>query len=471
MFIKEIEINNFRIYQFSEQTPFQLKGLNVPTEEKGSGLNVLVGENGTGKTTILDAIALCMSEYRGESVSISDLNQPDKELKIKVIADKPFEYLGVVSSQTKYKGKGFLFLSKKRERRTSYLSSALVHDLQVIKADGEEKPKEGSADLRVSVKNPWIGNRFHNIELVYIEKNRNYAIKAGTFNDTKFDRIMEDLNRQVIQQDISTELIEQKLSELKQHLDCRILGNAIKKFRECSGVNIELKLMDPMKPFNQSFLAHTTRSNIFLPLNKIGSGFEMMFSLIYLLESIKKEESEVVILIDEPELHLHPHLQEEFIKILFELSAKSQVFITTHSPLLLKQIFEYTKANTHILKCKNGEFIDFNDSWRVLPYISANEINYLAFDLATEEYFNELYGELMEHFDTFSSKAIDEKLQECNIPIDIEWIDARDEQKIQCSRICYIRNSIHHPENTLNSPYSKKELEESIGQMRTILKS
>ena len=469
MFIKEIEISNFRVYPFSEQNPFQLQNLRVPSGEKGSGLNVFVGENGTGKTSILDAISFCLTEYKGDTIDIADFNQPDEKLEIRVVADKPFEYLGVMPN-TAFKGAGFVFLSKKRERKPNHPSSALVHDLQVIKANGENKPKEGSADLRVAAKNPWIGNRFNNIELVYIEKNRNYSIKAGTFNDTRFDRIMEDLNRQVIQKNKSTESINQELAKLKQDLDCRILSNTIQKFRACSGVGIELKLIDPMGPFNQSFLAHDTLSHISLPLNRIGSGFEMMFSLIYLLESIEYEGREVVILIDEPELHLHPRLQEEFIKILFELSAKAQVFITTHSPLLLKQIFQYTEANIYVSKVVKGEVISFDSSWRVLPYVSANEINYLAFDLPTTEYFNELYGELMEYFNTYSSKEVDKKLQELNIPLNKEWMDARNEANVRCSLICYIRNFIHHPENTLNSPYSIQELEKTIEQMRLILR-
>ena len=198
MFIRDLEINNFRIFPFSEQSPFQLRGLRLPTGENGSGLNIFVGENGTGKTSILDAISMCFTEYKGDAINISDFNCPDKVLTVRVLADKTFTYSGVMPKST-YRGKGFLFFSKTRDKNTNHLSSTLVHDLIVIKADGELKPEKNSPDLRVSVKNPWKGNRFSNTELIYIEKNRNYSIKAGTFNDTKFDRIMEDLNRQVVQ--------------------------------------------------------------------------------------------------------------------------------------------------------------------------------------------------------------------------------------------------------------------------------
>jgi DNA repair exonuclease SbcCD ATPase subunit len=62
MFIKKIEIKNFRI--FSNNKSFEIDNINAPNGVRGSGLTVFVGENGCGKTTILDAIALPILEYK-----------------------------------------------------------------------------------------------------------------------------------------------------------------------------------------------------------------------------------------------------------------------------------------------------------------------------------------------------------------------------------------------------------------------
>ena len=72
MFIKKIEIKNFRI--FSSNKSFEIDNINASGGVQGSGLTVFVGENGCAKTTILDAIALPILEYKADSFSIKDLN-------------------------------------------------------------------------------------------------------------------------------------------------------------------------------------------------------------------------------------------------------------------------------------------------------------------------------------------------------------------------------------------------------------
>ena len=83
-------------------------------------------------------------------------------------------------------------------------------------------------------------------------------------------------------------------------------------------------------------------------LSDLGSGYEMMFSLIYSYYLSKQNGKSLIILIDEPELHLHPMLQEKFVNFLLEISKNSQIIITTHSPLLIKQ-FSYNEKVKNII--------------------------------------------------------------------------------------------------------------------------
>ena len=99
----------------------------------------------------------------------------------------------------------------------------------------------------------------------------------------------------------------------------------------------------------------------------------------------------MIVFIDEPELHLHPKLQEDFVKILLEFSKTAQIILTTHSPLFVKQVLYNEKVQVNVLK-KEVKIAKIED--RVLSYLSANEINFIAFGLPTEEYHNELYEEL-----------------------------------------------------------------------------
>ena len=68
----------------------------------------------------------------------------------------------------------------------------------------------------------------------------------------------------------------------------------------------------------------------FLPIEALGSGIHEVFMLAS--ELIIRESS--TILLEEPEVHLHPHLQRRLMKFISE-ETKSQYFITTHSASII----------------------------------------------------------------------------------------------------------------------------------------
>ncbi len=120
----------------------------------------------------------------------------------------------------------------------------------------------------------------------------------------------------------------------------------------------------------------------------------------------------------------------------------------------------------HIKLLKEGAGIEIINVQRGdLPYLSLNEVNYLAFGESDEEYHNELYGfiESEELLDAFNSGK---KRMQYNRLIDKG--ETRKEQKILSE---YIRHQIHHPENTLNQRFSNEQLQKSIGEMRAFIEN
>ncbi|MBW2645612.1 MAG: AAA family ATPase [Deltaproteobacteria bacterium] len=214
-------------------------------------------------------------------------------------------------------------------------------------------------------------------------------------------------------------------------------------------------------------------------LNMMGSGYEMIFSLIYSFYLSKQSGKQLIAFIDEPELHLHPSLQGDFVKFLLEISKESQIILTSQSPLFIKQLSYNKGVCIYIFQKNNGkpELVTMDE--RVLPYVSANEINYLAFGLPTAEFHNELYGFIQ-------TKAIDEdenNAKELNFD---GWLSTKGLQKNKDwvrevrgtakpvekkTAQTYIRNSIHHPENTHNKIYSDEELKNSIEKMIQLLRN
>lgn len=154
MFASAIEISNYRLYGPGE--PFRIDDFNVPDGAPGSGLNMIVGENGCGKTSLLEAIALPLLEYKAEAFSLDDLNDVGSRASIKVEGPRPFTVKKTMP-RGEFSARGLAFEGGLRSRsNSSYLSTLCVGDRQFVPVDsGDLKP--GSPDLRVSVNNPSPG--------------------------------------------------------------------------------------------------------------------------------------------------------------------------------------------------------------------------------------------------------------------------------------------------------------------------
>lgn len=108
-----------------------------------------------------------------------------------------------------------------------------------------------------------------------------------------------------------------------------------------------------------------------------------------------------------------------------------------------------------------------------LPYPSLNETNYIAFNDTSIEYHNELYGFLY-------NKAIEDCSENTTQDKFDKWLNSKgcllnkswNNNKGKTYNVTlhtYIRNKIHHPENTCNSDFTDSDIKESIEEMRSII--
>lgn len=440
MFISSFHIKNYRL--FGNGVTFDISDLNVPDgNNEGSGLNVLVGENGCGKTSILDAIGLAFLEYKADSFSLGDMNDTKSTTSVQIIADKPFVFDGFVPKST-YNGKGFEFEAKLRARDANgYMSSILVTDQRFIRADGETKPEDGKPELRTSVNNPWRGKRFRETDVLYLDKNRTFQTRSGTYNQTRFDRLMEDYGHKFLKSVPSPPDYDKAFTEKIAPSDNTYLTKAVEKFKEVAGYDVRLSTIDNFEPFKSAFFAVHKQNNQQIRLDSLGSGYGMIFTLLYSFYLAEQSGKKMIVLIDEPEMHLHPKLQDTFAKFILELSKDTQIFITTHSPTLLKQLMENDILK--VMALANNQSVELiSQANRKLPYLSANEINFIALKYATEEYHNELYEELYMQNSGTGIKSFDVNYFQ-NIKGEASGYPWHNTQN-QVSKHTHIRNQIHH---------------------------
>lgn len=459
MFIKKITIKNFRL--FPSEKNFEIDNINTPDgTNEGSGLNVFVGENGSGKTALLDAFALPILEYKTENFGIENFNDTSKKVGINIYSEAEFEVDGTMPRGS-FKAKGFSFEAGVRSKESkTYLSSIIVNDQKFIKVD-PSKPKDTSPDLRVSVNNPFKGKRFNENDVLFLDKNRLFQTRSGNFNRTRFDRLMEDFSYQYLKSSEIENLNDDLDNKIKKDkVENNFLSEAVKKFHEISGSNIKLDFLNNYEPFKNAFFATRKDNNQQISLSNLGSGYEMIFALLYSFYLAQQSGKELIVLIDEPELHLHPRLQEKFVKFLLEFSKKAQIILASHSPLLVKQLSFNENVKISVIE-NDGQQVSEIEK-RVLLYISANETNFLAFNLATEEYHNELFEELkfingdkpIKDFD--NDFFVTAKGEPKNSP----WKGNQNE----VSEHTFIRNQIHHQKENGKTEYNV--LKASIEKMR-----
>lgn len=219
-----------------------------------------------------------------------------------------------------------------------------------------------------------------------------------------------------------------------------------------------------------------------IPLENKGTGMQRAFMLALLqvvAETSKEGPSGMVYGLDEPETWLHPRAQLQLSKALPQLSANGrQILICSHSPYMLKHI-DVETDRVFIVERKDGaHMITLEQELRtnILSHPSLNAINYFAFNLPTTEFLDELYGEFQESAAgkncSLTEKTIIQKLQECGIATSKEWKRNDGNGKPYPVQICvYIRNYIHHPENSHNAEYTETELKDAIEQLISAIRS
>ncbi|MFA6709271.1 MAG: AAA family ATPase [Fusobacterium sp.] len=122
-------------------------------------------------------------------------------------------------------------------------------------------------------------------------------------------------------------------------------------------------------------------------INGLSSGEKQLFVRALTLDMIHAENS--IILIDEPEISLHPQWQQKIINVYRNMGKNNQVIIATHSPHILSsvpkdsiKILEKTPNGIEILDCEENTYgqsmeVIFKDIMGMKTTINPNVFNKL----------------------------------------------------------------------------------------------
>jgi len=157
---------------------------------------------------------------------------------------------------------------------------------------------------------------------------------------------------------IVNNLLEVELSTLEDNIEFKKIVKAIAKLQQPIINKISTSLKDSVSGFipdvrkisikNEKNIGELISAScrvyvddgIETELQLKGDGV-ISLTAISLLQDFSRQSSlnkDLVLLLEEPESHLHPKAIHSLKRILYEISKKSQVIITTHSPIMIERL-------------------------------------------------------------------------------------------------------------------------------------
>jgi putative ATP-dependent endonuclease of OLD family len=335
MYLKELHVTNFR--NVGNGQP-----LCVPFQQ---GLNLIVGENDAGKTGLIDAIRYCLGT-RGqyyERITISDFfcgaGQQSREFSIRCVFDGLTagevggfaEWLTNIPGENGQSGRSELHVS---------LNAKLTADESVYPERSTGSGKDVDGKLR------------EYLQATYLRPLRDASAELRPGRRSRLAQILQTLPEMKPEKDAETAdtLANIMVDSQKKISENETIKGIEKRLREeyladaaLTGTSLLPKLGMGVKfSFEQVIerlqLELHPPDGVNLAVNR-GLGLDNVLFMCAELLLLQSEETVQLplLLVEEPEAHLHPQMQASVVAMLDNQAAnrrKAQILLTTHSPLL-----------------------------------------------------------------------------------------------------------------------------------------
>lgn len=367
MFINKLFIKNFR--------GFNQDGIEI---DFNTGFTSILGRNGSGKTTIIEALNYLLGqEYLSTRVSEKDFhcdaNKIEDEIIIECETANPFFIALDLISKEKYAffknvivpcNKVRLSI-KRRELTEKVLDEPFIINRYVIPILGTidesiyngvkgdyscyEVKEDTDYLVKFKIKNgeartskilafqlTYNPNKIQRlVKAYYLDKDRDKEI-SGSYSF--INKVLTDLHWKYKKEtnDDSSEISEQYKSlaiNLRNTVDEKgILINAVnERVKEIclQDKKLSLHFLDIEQPYKDAFIASDEYDKCLLP-NNLGSGFNILIAYALISYVAEKEKTPILLLIDEPELHLHVDWQKRLYDT-FSKETRLQIVVSTQS--------------------------------------------------------------------------------------------------------------------------------------------
>lgn len=216
-------------------------------------------------------------------------------------------------------------------------------------------------------------------------------------------------------------------------------------------------------------------------ISEKGNGLQraLALAIIQVYSNLGNKNENIQYLIDEPEIYLHPKAQDLLMESLINLSNNgNQIFITTHSPYILRHYRNINDSIIIISLDKSGNKIINNVNSLMFHPTSIGEVTYKAFGVPTIDFHQMLFSKVfmnwkntVNHNDrkltNFDENFLSKKVNEQDIKYFYPRYANNDWRCKEKRSIPYIvRTEIDHPEtledsnrNVWKDEYLQKSIE------------
>ena len=308
--------------------------LSFKKDNKNLDIIVLAGVNGSGKTTILESIK---DFFDNKSIDFNDIEKSNVNLDIffeEFEKEKIVPFINIDSPNNIYKV--FHMLGS----YNSYVkeNKGLYHQLT---KEFETPPK---------IIYVLAENKFKNVETKSTTLSRNYE-----FINIVNSELMEDIPSYIATR-------RNHLATIEEDLTMKEVTNKV--VNEINSIFDILELDVKLKGFSKDEKTMPIFENSVgeeFDINDLLSGEKQLFLRTLSIKMLEPKNS--IILIDEPELSLHPKWQQRIIEVYKKIGENNQIIIATHSPHILgsvsnENIFILYKDENGKIEAKTGENMD-----------------------------------------------------------------------------------------------------------------
>ena len=419
------------------------------TKSDGGIYNTVIfaGENGAGKTTILDSLSTFLNLGSFEDFEYITYDIGGVTYTIRPTTNSKF---------------GFHIRKKETDGTERTITSGKNNSRATIDDDSEDIRHYGCSYSKA--RSGFNTKKVTSSTTMQLDMDRHEEDVKDDFTSIK--QLFVDID----DQDKSAWM---EISQTQPNPSFDAFRIGAKKYRFEKAFNdffnsLKFKKVDPTYPDEKKIVFEKNGKEIFIDSLSTGEK-QIVFRGAHLLKN-SSNLSGGVVLIDEPELSMHPKWQEKILKYYRDLYNSggvqtTQMLFATHSEYVLRAALTPPNNNDIlivVLKDNSGVV----EAQRIiapsiLPSITSAEINYIAFDVVSNDYHIQLYGYLQNKTGNTSVKRTDDYI------IAQTQYNSAIHRKLYThgtttyqSLATYIRNVIDHPDSTHS--FTQEELRVSI---------